>query len=305
MIQRNYSLKTMKSYLSWIKRYVHFHGTVHPRYLGGKEIAAFLTWLAVDQKVAPSTQKQALNALLFLYTKVLNLHLPQIPYYQRPRSSNRLPSVLSKSEVKAILDKTDGIHGLILRLIYGAGLRLSEALRLRIKDVHFERRQLIIRDGKGQKDRVTLLPSSLEPDLRRQIAAVARLHTQDLKQNRGATVLPYALARKYPRAAFDLSWQFVFPSKSVVYDQERNIYYRFHIHETSVQKAFKTALTASGVCRSASVHTLRHSFATHLLEAGYDIRTIQELLGHKSVKTTMIYTHVMNKGGLGVRSPLD
>jgi len=305
MIQRNYSPKTITAYIGWMKRYILFNNVTHPTKLGEQDISNYLTYLAVERKVSPSTQNQALNALIFLYENVLEKHLPRIAAFQRPRRMIHLPTVLSKSETRTILSQTTGIYRLILALIYGSGLRLSECLRLRIKDVDFGNQQLIIHNGKGHKDRITVLPSSLQPQLQKQIEAVRGVHNLDLKQNHGATVLPYALARKYPAAATEFAWQYVFYAKSLVYDKDAKMYRRYHIHGTAVQKEFKKALAKSGVNKSASVHTLRHSFATHLLEEGYDIRTIQELLGHKSIKTTMIYTHVMNKGGFGVRSPID
>jgi len=305
MITRNHSPRTINAYVNWMKQYIRFHNVKHPVNMGEEEVTRFLSWLAVERKVSPSTQKQALNALVFLYKHVLQRPLGRLKSYERPRLRNTMPVVLSKWETRTILAQTEGIYQLILNLIYGSGLRLSECLRLRVKDIDFDYGQLIIRDGKGHKDRVTILPDSCVQALKDQINFVKTVHEKDLQAGYGATVLPYALSRKYPNAATEFAWQYVFIAKSPVYDRKNKMVRRYHIHGSMVQKRFKKALLASGVNKQASTYTLRHSFATHLLEAGYDIRTIQELLGHKSVKTTMIYTHVMNKGGMGVRSPLD
>ena len=305
MRTRNYSPRTIKTYVQWIKRFILFHNKNHPLNMGKEEVRAFLTFLAVDKNVAPSTQNQALQALLFLYRDVLETPMGWIDDIPRPRRAPHLPVVFSRREIGEILDRTQGIYWLILSLIYGSGLRLSECLRLRIKDVDFDYRQIIVRDGKGQKDRVTIMPDSLVTPLRNRIANIKTTHEQDIAQGYGATVLPFALVTKYPNASREFGWQYVFTAKGYVEDKDAGINRRYHIHNSSVQKAFKKALREAEIPKHGSVHSLRHSFATHLLEDGYDIRTIQELLGHQSVKTTMIYTHVMHKGGMGVRSPLD
>ena len=305
MQRRNYSPRTINTYTRWIKRFIIHNNKTHPLKLGEKQVSEFLTFLAVERKVSPSTQNQALQSILFLYAQVLQEPTGWIDDFQRPRRASNLPTVFSKNEVKQILDNVDGIHWLILSLIYGAGLRLSECLRLRVKDIDFEYKQITIHDGKGHKDRITVLPERLIPHLKKQLEHVRTVHNRDLEQGYGATVLPYALARKYKNIAKEFSWQYLFIAKGVIMDRENDMIRRYHIHGTSVQKVFKRALRNAGISKHGSTHTLRHSFATHLLENGYDIRTIQELLGHKSVKTTMLYTHVMNKGSMGVRSPLD
>lgn len=305
MQRRNYSPRTIKTYTSWIKRFIIHNNKIHPLKLGEKQVSEFLAFLAVERKVSPSTQNQALQSILFLYSQVLQKPVDWIDDFKRPRRAIHLPTVFSKGEVKQILGNVDGVHWLILCLIYGAGLRLSECLRLRVKDIDFEYMQISIHDGKGHKDRTTVLPERLIPHLKKQIEHVRTVHNSDLERGYGTTVLPYALARKYKNIAREFIWQYIFIAKSVINDQENDMIRRYHIHGTSVQKVFKRTLRKSGITKHGSTHTLRHSFATHLLEDGYDIRTIQELLGHKSVKTTMLYTHVMNKGGMGVRSPLD
>ena len=305
MQQRNYSPRTIKTYSNWIKRFIIYNNKIHPLNLGEKQVSQFLTFLAVDRKVSPSTQNQALQSILFLYSQILKKPVGWISEYQRPRRASHIPAVFSRSEVKLILENVTGIQWLILSLLYGAGLRLSECLRLRINDIDFDYKQIIIHDGKGHKDRVSLLPERLISHLKTQIEIVHAIHDGDLKQGLGATVLPYALVRKYKNIAREFKWQYVFIAKSLLWDEENQMHRRYHIHGTSAQKMFKRALRKAGITKHGSTHTLRHSFATHLLEDGYDIRTIQELLGHKSIKTTMLYTHVMNKGGLGVRSPLD
>ena len=305
MIQRNYSPRTITSYSSWMKRFIIYSGTIHPEKLGISHIRNFLTYLAVDRKVAPSTQNQALQSILFLYKEILEEDIGWIEDFKRPRRSKHLPVIFSKNEIGNILIHTSGVNRLILKLIYGAGLRLSECLRLRVKDIDFDRKQLIIYNGKGNKDRVTLLPEALVPQLRIQIKTTLETHQDDLKNKLGETILPYALKRKYPNVAFRPEWQYVFISKGFIKDSETGNQRRYHIHNSTIQKVFRNAVNKSSMRKSGSVHSLRHSFATHLLESGYDIRTIQELLGHKSVQTTMIYTHVMQKGALGVISPLD
>lgn len=273
--------------------------------MGVPEIEAFLTHLAVSEQVAASTQNQALSALLFLYQAVLKLPLDESIDASRAKRSKYLPTVLSKAEVRAVLQETSGVIQLLLKLLYGSGLRLSEGLRLRVKDLDFAHRQIVVRDVKGNESRVTMLPDSLIEPLQQHLKKVKRLHQQDLDQGYGSVFLPFALERKYPNADRAWIWQFVFPAIGRSRDPRTGVVRRHHLHESGVQKAIKRAATIAQIHKRVGVHTLRHSFATHLLEDGYDIRTVQELLGHKDVKTTMIYTHVLNKGGRGVRSPLD
>lgn len=282
-----------------------FHGKRHPSELGGEEVEGFLTHLAVEGRVAPSTQNQALAALLFLYREVLQIELPWAAGIQRAKRKPRLPVVLTVAEVQAVLGRMDGVPLLLAQLLYGPGLRLMECMRLRVKDVDFERREILVREGKGGKDRVTMLPESVVPALRKQIDAVALQHKHDLKDGCGEVYLPYAPAKKYPNAGRDLAWQYVFPSHKLSIDPRSGKTRRHHLDEKVLQRTFKQAVYDSGLAKHATPHTLRHSFATHLLQAGHDIRTIQELLGHQDVSTTMIYTHVLNRGGRGVRSPLD
>jgi len=304
MTRLNYSPRTIKTYCSWINRYILFHNKTHPEKLGEKDAAGYLTHLAVNRKMAPATQNQAFQAIIFLYSRVLKNPAGWVDGFQRSYRPRHLPAVFSRSEVRQVLANTGGIYSVILNLIYGAGLRLSECLRLRVKDIDFDYRQVIIHDGKGHKDRVSVLPDKLVPQLKQQIEKVRQVHTADLEKGFGATVLPCDLERKYPKAARAFAWQFVFISGGYVFDNDTNSTRRYHIHETSVQKAFKKALRQRGISRHASIHTLRHSLATHLLEDGYDIRTIQELLGHKSLQTTMVYTHVSSRAS-SIRSPLD
>lgn len=304
MRSKNYSPRTIKTYVQWIKRFILFNNKKHPQYLNEKEIANFITFLAIEKNVSPSTQNQALQSILYLYKNVINKELGWVDIPRAKRSQN-IPVVFSVNEVKILLQNTEGIFKLILSVMYGSGLRLSECLRLRVKDIDFEYKQIIVRDGKGQKDRVTLLSEVLINDLKEQISKVRSIHQKDLEKGNGDTVLPFALNRKYPNAAKEFSWQYVFIAKGYIRNSEDGKKYRYHIHNSTVQKVFKKALREAKIYKAASTHTLRHSFATHLLENGYDIRTIQELLGHKDVRTTMIYTHVMNKDGFGVRSPLD
>jgi integron integrase len=303
---RHYSLRTEEAYVGWIRRFVVFHGKRHPRELGEPEINAFLTHLAVREKVASSTQSQALAALLFLYRHVLEIPFPRLESLIRAKRPRRLPVVLTRDEVRTVLDRLDGAPKLVATLLYGGGLRLLEALRLRVKDVDFARGQITVRDGKGSKDRVTMLPSAIREPLLDHLGRVRELHRADLAVGFGAVLMPYALDRKYPGAAKEWGWQWVFPAASLGRDPRSRELRRHHVHESVIQKAVKQAVRAGGVDKPASCHTLRHSFATHLLESGYDIRTIQDLLGHKDVSTTMIYTHVLNRGGVrGVRSPAD
>jgi integron integrase len=302
---RGYSRPTEKAYIAWVRRFVRFHGTRHPRELGEAEVTRFLTYLAVDRKVAASTQNQALSALLFLYRNVLGQELSWLDELVRARRPARLPVVLTRAEVAAVLGHLEGVPRLMASLLYGAGLRLLECARLRVKDVDLERREIIVRDGKRGKDRVTLLPEALQDPLRNHLERVHRQHQGDLGRGMGSVELPTAIERKYPRAPWEWGWQWVFPATRPYRDPVTGRRRRHHLHETVLQRAVKDAVRAAGVVKPASCHTLRHSFATHLLEDGYDIRTIQEILGHRDVTTTMIYTHVLNRGGRGVRSPLD
>ncbi|MBM4383521.1 MAG: integron integrase [Deltaproteobacteria bacterium] len=299
------SPRTERSYVDWIRRFILFHGKRHPAELGAEEIAAFLTHLAVDAKVSASTQNQALNALVFLYREVLARELGEIPGVVRARTSQHLPVVLTRGEVHALLAGLRGVEWLVAALLYGAGLRLLEALTLRAKDLDFERRELRLRQTKGGKERVAPLPQTVIEPLREHLRAVRALHARDLAAGFGAAALPSALASKYPNAAREWVWQWVFPATRRYFDASAGTERRHHLHETVIQRAVKQAVARAGIAKRASCHTLRHSFATHLLESGTDIRTLQELLGHTSVSTTMIYTHVLNRGAAGVRSPLD
>lgn len=302
---KHYSLRTETQYTQWIKRFILFHGKRHPQAMGAAEIEAFLTHLAVAGKVSASTLNQALSALLFLYKEILSIDLPWLNEIVRAKQPQRLPTVLTRTEVQAILVRMSGTYGLMANLLYGTGMRLMECVRLRVKDVDFERREILIRDGKGAKDRITMLPESLADPLQAHLLHRRTLFNDDSRLGKASVYLPDALARKYPNAATDWAWQYIFPSGSFSIDPRSGTERRHHIDEKLLQRAMKKAVQASGITKLATPHTLRHSFATHLLDSGYDIRTIQELLGHKDVHTTMIYTHVLNKGGRGVRSPLD
>lgn len=302
---RHYSLRTEKAYIAWIKRFIVFHGKRHPRNMGKSEVEAFLSHLAVDRHVSASTQNQALNALLFLYREVLEIDLPWMDDVVRVKRPARILEVLSSQEVACLLAQMDGLYKLMASLLYGSGLRLMEAVRLRVKDVDFDYRQVVVRDGKGGKDRVTPLPASIEDALKAQIDRVARQHHEDLQAGYGTVYLPNALATKYVNAQRELAWQYVFPSQRLSRDPRSGETQRHHINEKGLQQAVKRAVRRAGINKKASCHTLRHSFATHLLERGSDIRTVQELLGHKNVQTTMLYTHVLKRGGHGVVSPLD
>jgi len=302
---RHLSLRTEQAYRSWIKRFILFHGKRHPRDLDAAAVRAFLTHLAVNEHVAASTQNQAFNALLFLYKQVLQIKFPDISGVERARQSRRLPVVFTKAESNAVISQIKGAKGLIVGLLYGSGLRIMEAVRLRVKDLDFGREEITVRDGKGERDRMTMLPQALKHRLQVQVEAVRKLHQEDLKRGYGEVYLPYALERKYRGAAKDFLWQYVFPAEKFSADPRSGRIRRHHVSEQNVQRAVKSALRAAGIRKNGSCHSFRHSFATHLLENGYDIRTVQELLGHKDVRTTMIYTHVLNKGGRGVRSPLD
>lgn len=303
--KRHYSHRTEQQYIGWIMRFIQFHRGQHPRSLGGPEVEAFLSDLAITRNVAAATQAQALAAILFLYKRVLNIDLPWLGNITRARRPRRLPVVLSRAEVRAVLRELKGPYWVIANLLYGSGLRLLEALRLRIKDLDLDKRTVIVRDGKGMKDRITVLPEPLVAPLRIRIARLRELHNAAVQAGFGGVALPHALAQKYPRAYLDFGWQYVFPATWPSRDPRTGARRRHHIHEQSVQRVMREAVRRAGILKPASCHTLRHCFATHLLESGSDIRTVQELLGHASVKTTQIYTHVLNRGGLAVRSPLD
>jgi integron integrase len=302
---KHYSYRTEESYLSWVKRFILFHNKQHPKDMGVPEIEAFLTFLAVQEHVAASTQNQALCALLFLYRHVLKQDFEVPIDAVRAKSSHNLPTVMTPQETAAVINHLSGIYQILAKLLYGSGLRLMEALRLRVKDIDFVQHQITVRDGKGGNSRVTMLPLKLTDALQGHLVMVKRIHQQDLEQGNGSVYLPDALERKYPKADRQWVWQFVFPADRIVKDPRSGILRRHHLHESSLQRAVKQAVQSAGISKKISCHTFRHSFATHLLQNHYDIRTVQELLGHKDVKTTMIYTHVLNKGGLGVRSPLD
>jgi integron integrase len=302
---KHYSIRTEQTYSDWIKRYIYFHDKRHPKDMGAREIEAFLTHLAVKGKVAAATQNLAKSALLVLYREVLEIQLPWLYNITQAKAPNRLPVVLTEAEVQAVLLNLRGTHALIASLLYGGGMRLMEAVRLRVKDVDFARHEILVREGKGFKDRVTMLPESVTAVLKAHIVKVKALHDEDLAQGYGEVYLPFALDKKYPNAGRDWGWQYIFPSKNLSVDPRSGKVRRHHIDEKGVQRAVKQAVRDTGLVKPATPHTLRHSFATHLLQAGYDIRTVQELLGHSDVSTTMIYTHVLNKGGRGVVSPLD
>jgi integron integrase len=302
---RQFSQRTEAAYVGWVRRYVRYHGVRHPADLDGADVARFLTHLAAERGVSSSTQRQAAAALAFLYDKVLCLPL-EVPHaVARPRAGRPVPVVLDRAEVRLVLEELSGQQQLVAQLLYGAGLRLLEALQLRVKDVQLDRGEIVVRAGKGDRDRVAILPAALRPELQRQIERVRRRHDLDLRHGAGWTALPGALGRKMPAAGRQLAWQFLFPASRLHTDRATGQRRRHHLHETAVQRAVAVAVRRAVPGRRATCHTFRHSFATHLLEDGYDIRTIQELLGHSSVKTTMIYTHVLNRGTRGVRSPLD
>jgi len=302
---RHYSLRTEKAYAYWVRAYVRFHDLRHPRDMGAGELEAFLKYLAAQRNVAPSTHNQALSALLFLYREVLDIDLPWLNDIGRPKARERLPEVLSQTEVAALLAAVEPELSCLARLIYGTGMRLMEALRLRVKDLDFERGCVVVREGKGGKDRVLMLPASLEKDLRDALANARAVWVADRAAGAPGVFMPDALARKYPRAAESWAWFWVWPSPVESTDPVSGIVRRHHLHEKRLQRAMRTARERAGIAKPTTVHTLRHSFATHLLEAGQDIRTVQELLGHADVSTTMIYTHVLRRGVLGVQSPLD
>ncbi|HWQ91815.1 MAG TPA: integron integrase [Clostridia bacterium] len=302
---KHYSLRTETTYRQWIKRYILFHGKPHPREMGAAEVSRFLSDLAVRGRVAASTQNQAFNALLFLYREVLGQDFGPLQDVDRAKRPARLPVVLTKTEADRVLASMTGTFRLMATLLYGTGMRLMECVRLRVKDIDFEANQIIVREGKGFKDRVTILPLSVKPVLQTHLERVKLLHQQDLSQGGGTVYLPYALERKYPNANREWGWQYVFPAASLSRDPRSNATQRHHVNEQGLQRAVKDAVRLAGINKPASCHSLRHSFATRLLENGYDIRTVQELLGHASVATTQIYTHVMEKPGLGVKSPVD
>jgi integron integrase len=302
---RHYSIRTEQAYVQWIRRFILFNGKRHPREMGASELTAFLSHLATQHHVAASTQNQALNAILFLYRDVLKIALPWLDEVQRAKKPQHLPVVFTREEVKALLAQLQGTTWLMAMLTYGSGLRLLECLRLRVKDVDFHYKQLLVRDAKGHKDRVTMLPNSLIEPIRTHLVRVRQLHELDLRAGFGRVHLPHALAVKYPTADREWGWQYVFPSSRRSIDPRSGIERRHHAPEDALQRAVKQAIRKAAIVKPGSVHTLRHSFATHLLESGYDIRTVQELLGHADVKTTMIYTHVLNRGGRGVVSPVD
>ncbi len=302
---KHYAYRTEETYIQWIRRYILFHGKRHPRDMAEPEVEAFLTHLAVDGNVAASTQNQALSALLFLYRYVLHQPLSESIDAVRARPSKHLPTVLSVDEVQVLLRYLAGTHQLLAKLLYGSGLRVKEGLRLRVKDLDFAQGQILIRDAKGNKDRVTMLPETIAGQLQAHLVQVKQTHVDDLALGYGAVYLPFALSRKYPLAERDWLWQYVFPARTRSSDPRSGHIRRHHLDDAALQRSLKLAATEAGISKKVTCHTLRHSFATHLLQNGYDIRTVQELLGHKDVKTTMIYTHVLNKGGLGVKSPLD
>jgi integron integrase len=302
---RHYSLRTEEAYVHWVRAFVRFHGLRHPRELGREAIEGFLTWLAAERQVSPSTHKQALSALLFLYQHVLGQDLPWMSELGRPKRQVRLPVVLTHAEVSRLLAAIPEEYHLVARLLYGTGMRLLEGLRLRVKDVEFSRRVIIVRDGKGGKDRVVMLPAALEGPLKAQMRRANELYRADRAAGLAGVHLPHALARKYKRAAESWTWAWVFPQAGVSRDPRGGETRRHHLPDQAFQRAFKRAVQAAGITKPATPHTLRHSFATHLLQAGADIRTVQELLGHSDVSTTMIYTHVLRLGSSGVRSPLD
>lgn len=301
----HYSLRTERAYLGWIRRFLLAHPRRDPRVLGAVQVEAFLTGLAVEGRVAASTQNQALAAILFLYRDVLGVKLAWMDDVVRAKRPQRLPTVLSQQEVRALLAHMEGRMAVLAKLLYGTGMRLMEGVRLRVKDVDFARNEITVREGKGGKDRRTMLPGSLVPMLVAEIERVQVLHQQDLAGGEGEVWLPHALARKYPAAARELGWQYVFPARTISLDPRDGRWRRHHLDEAMLSRALKRAQLAAGIAKPVTAHTLRHSFATHLIESGYDIRTVQELLGHKDVATTQIYTHVLNRGAGAVLSPLD
>jgi len=302
---KHYSIRTEQAYVRWIKRFILFHNKKHPSNMGKPEIEAFLSYLAMKQRVSSSTQNQAFNAILFLYRDVLTRNLDDSINAMRAKKPKRLPTVMTKDEAVSVISALSGVYQIMAKLLYGSGLRLMECVRLRVKDVDFQRNQILIRDGKGMRDRATMLPKSVEFALREHLEWVRKIYEEELRNGGGRVYLPQALERKHPNAAREWIWQYVFPAKSLSKDPRSGETRRHHIHENALQKAVKRAVKLAGIPKQVSCHTFRHSFATHLLENGYDIRTVQELLGHKDVNTTMVYIHVLNKGAKAVRSPLD
>jgi integron integrase len=303
--RKHYSIRTEEAYVGWARRFILFHNKRHPKDMDTPEIEAFLTYLAVDRQVSASTQNQALNALIFLYRHVLQKDLEGDINAVRAKRPRRLPTVLTRPEVRHLLAAMSGTNQLMAKVLYGSGLRLMECVRLRTKDVDFGHHQIVVRQGKGAKDRVTILPDRLISPLQEHLQRVKMIHQQDLENGYGAVYLPYALDRKFPNASHEWAWQYVFPAQSLSEDPRTGRVRRHHIHPSTLQKAVKRAAKLAQINKRVTCHTLRHTFATHLIESGYDIRTVQDLLGHKDVRTTMIYTHVLNRGGLAVRSPLD
>jgi integron integrase len=302
---RHYSYRTEQQYVGWIRRYVQFHSRRHPRDLGAEHVESFLSHLAVQRHVSAATQAQALAALLFLYKRVLKIDLPWLSGVVRASRPKRLPVVLMRSEVLSIVDLLSGDYWLVASLLYGSGLRLMEALRLRVKDVNIAQRLILVRDGKGFKDRITILPEKLVEPLSRQMTTVRERHGAAIAAGYGGVELPHAVERKFPRAHLEVGWQYIFPAMKPSRDPRSGAWRRHHLHEDSMQRKVKEAVRTAGIEKPASCHTFRHCFATHMLESGSDIRTVQELMGHSSVKTTQIYTHVLNRGGIAARSPLD
>jgi len=302
---RHYSRRTEKAYVQWIRRYIFFHGKRHPAEMGAPEVTAFLTSLAVHDKVAASTQNQALSALLFLYREVLGVELPWLDDVVRAKRPQHLPVVLTRDEVRAVLQRLDGVSRLMALLLYGAGLRLLECCHLRVKDIDFATNQIVIRDGKGRKDRVTMLPAAVKAALIAHLERAREQYQADLRHGAGWVELPNALTRKYPNAGRDWGWQWVFPATRFYVERLTGQRRRHHLHESVLQRAVKDAVRGAGIAKQATCHTFRHSFATHLLEESHDIRTVQELLGHSDVSTTMIYTHMLNRGPAGVQNPAD
>jgi integron integrase len=302
---KGYSIRTERSYSQWIKRFILFHNKRHPRDMGKMEIEAFLSHLAINRNVAASTQNQAFNALLFLYNHVLGMKMPDDIKAMRSKKPVRVPTVMTREETNRLISSMNGTKKLMAEIMYGCGLRVIECVRLRVKDVDFSMNQIVVRDGKGKKDRITVLPQRIIKSLQSHLSYVYRRHQKDLRDGYGHVFLPYALARKYRNADKSWSWQYVFPAKTISVDPRSGEKRRHHIHETVIRKAIKAAAQTAGIVKPVTCHTLRHSFATDLLMAGYDIRTVQDLLGHKDVSTTMVYTHVLNRGGKGVVSPLD
>jgi integron integrase len=302
---RRYSQRTQDAYVSWVRRYVLYHGKRHPAELGTAQIAEFLTSLAEEDRVSASTQSQAASALIFLYKTVLGVDIAMVDGVVRAKVPRRLPVVLTRDEVRAVLERLTGAKRLVVMLLYGSGLRLLECMRLRVKDLDFGRGEIRLRQGKGAKDRITMLPVAVRPALAEHLAAARERHERDLEDGAGFVMLPDALERKYPTASREWAWQYVFAASRLWTHPGNGRRYRHHLHESAVQRAVKQAVREAGIAKHATCHTFRHSFATHLLEDGYDIRTVQELLGHRDLRTTMIYTHVLNRGGYGVRSPVD